>query len=50
MGIFSRHSVAAVWRYPKRFSVQNNMEVVKGDGDTTRGLCGMYVVELGVGI
>ena len=36
------------------FSVQNDMEVVKSDGETMRSLCvrhsGTYVVELGVGI
>ena len=41
--IFSRHSVAAVWGFPKRFSVQNNMEVVKSDEETIRSLCGILV-------
>ena len=43
LGIFSRHSVTAVWGCPKRFSVQNNMEMVKGIGDTMRSLCGILV-------
>ena len=43
LGIFSRHSVAAVWGLPKRLSVQNNMEVVKSDGETMRSLCGILV-------
>ena len=42
--------MAAVWGCSKRFSVQNNMEVVKFDEETMRSLCGMYVVELGVRI
>ena len=41
--ISSRHSVAAVWGFPKCFSVQNNMEVVKSDGETMRSLCGILV-------
>ena len=41
--ISSRHSVAAVWGFPKRFSVQNNMEVVKSDEETIRSLCGILV-------
>ena len=43
LGIFSRHSVAAVCRFPKRFTVQNNTEVVKSDGETMRSLCGILV-------
>ena len=42
--------MAAVWGCPKRFSVHNNMELMKCDEETMRSLCGMYVVELGVGI
>ena len=41
--ISSRHSVAAVWGFPKCFSVQKNMEVVKSDGETMRSLCGILV-------
>ena len=43
LGVFSGHSVAAVWGCPKRFSVQNNMEVVKSDGETLRSLCSILV-------
>ena len=43
LGISSRHSVAAVWGFPKRLSVQNNMKAVKSDGETMRSLCGILV-------
>ena len=48
LGIFSRHSVAAVWGLPKSLSVQNNMEVVNSDGETMRSLCGYWYVCDGV--
>ena len=35
--------MAAVWEFPKRFLVQNNMEVVKSDGETMKSLCGILV-------
>ena len=40
--------MAAVWGYPKHFSVQNNMEVVKSDGETMRSLCAYWYVCGGV--
>ena len=48
LGISSRHSVAAVWGFPKHFSVQNNMEVMKSDGETMRSLWAYWYVCGGV--
>ena len=40
--VLARHSVAALWGFPKRFSVQNKT-IWKSDEETIRSLCGILV-------